>query len=244
MRWFKFNISLHKWLSLVVGIQLLIWIGTGLYFNLMDHKKASGNTQRVHVEHEVGVLDSRFFPLSDLQTQAPIEVDLLWILNRPYYQLVYEKGEHSYQVRRSQLFDAISGAPFTLNKNQALTIARRSYSGMGVLSEARFLQPPFSDDVKQQNPLWQIKANDKYNTVIYLDGVNGRVARHVTDDVRLKDLMMKLHFMDYFNTGGFNHWLIIVFALGTLILSVTGVTWLIKQWQSGQITARSLFRIG
>ena len=35
--------KLHKWLSLLVGLQLLVWLGTGLYFNLMDHQKASGN---------------------------------------------------------------------------------------------------------------------------------------------------------------------------------------------------------
>ena len=29
--------SLHKWLSLLVFVQLLIWLGTGLFFNLMDH---------------------------------------------------------------------------------------------------------------------------------------------------------------------------------------------------------------
>lgn len=33
----------HKWLSLLVGLQLLIWLGSGFYFNLMDHKKSSGN---------------------------------------------------------------------------------------------------------------------------------------------------------------------------------------------------------
>ena len=47
--------KLHKWLSLLVGIQLLLWLGTGLFFNLMDPQKASGNQYRqktvpVHVD--------------------------------------------------------------------------------------------------------------------------------------------------------------------------------------------------
>ena len=32
--------KIHKWLSLLVGLQLLIWIGSGLFFNLMDHDKS------------------------------------------------------------------------------------------------------------------------------------------------------------------------------------------------------------
>ena len=38
--------KLHKWLSLVVFIQLFIWLGTGLFFNLMDHDKARGNQNK------------------------------------------------------------------------------------------------------------------------------------------------------------------------------------------------------
>lgn len=30
--------TLHKWLSLIVGLQLLIWIVTGLAFNLIDER--------------------------------------------------------------------------------------------------------------------------------------------------------------------------------------------------------------
>ena len=41
--------TIHKWLSLLVGLQLLIWLGTGLYFNLMDPVEASGNEYRVRV---------------------------------------------------------------------------------------------------------------------------------------------------------------------------------------------------
>ena len=81
--------------------------------------------------------------------------------------------------------------------------------------------------------MWQVAVEDENNTTIYLDSITGQVLRHANDDFRLKDLMMKLHFMDYGNSGGFNHWLIIAFAFATLFLSITGVTWLIQQYRSG-----------
>ena len=35
--------TLHKWAAVLVGIQFMIWLGSGLYFNFMDHKKAAGH---------------------------------------------------------------------------------------------------------------------------------------------------------------------------------------------------------
>lgn len=38
--------KIHKWSSVIVGIQLMIWLGSGMYFNFMDHTKAAGNTYK------------------------------------------------------------------------------------------------------------------------------------------------------------------------------------------------------
>ncbi len=233
MRLFKLNTTIHKWLSLFVGLQLLIWLGTGLYFNLMDHSKASGNELRVHSHHESNITDFSFTPIKNITSEAPQEVKLIWILHQPYYHFVFDKVQHSYQEHHSKLFDAVTGKPFNLSEEQVLTLAKNSYSGEGKLATPVLAQPPFSDHVRQQNPMWRVVVEDESNTTIYLDSVTGRVLRHANDDFRLKDLMMKLHFMDYGNSGGFNHWLIIVFAFATLLLSVTGVTWLIQQYQNG-----------
>ena len=233
MRLFKLNTAIHKWLSLVVGLQLLIWLGTGLYFNLMDHSKASGNELRVHSHHEGNVTDFSFIPIKNIASEAPQEVKLIWVLHQPYYHFVFDKGQHSYQKRHSMLFDAVTGKPFILSEEQVLTLAKNSYLGEEKLTTPVLSQPPFSDHVSQQNPMWQVVVEDENNTTIYLDSVTGQVLRHANDDFRLKALMMKLHFMDYGNSGGFNHWLIIAFAFATLFLSVTGVTWLIQQYRSG-----------
>lgn len=231
MTLFKLNTSVHKWLSLFVGLQLLIWLGTGLYFNLADH--ASGNDYRIHSKHQASAANFELIDLSSLASEPPVAVKLVWVLNDPYYQLIYEQGAHGYQKRRSMLFDAHTGQSFRLTKEHVLVLARNSYSGPGKLANPVFVEPPVADQIKQQNPLWQVTTNDEKNTTIYLDGITGRVLGHVNDDVRLKDLMMKLHFMDYGDSGGFNHWLIILFGIATLLLALTGVTWLIQHYQNG-----------
>lgn len=230
---FKLNRTLHQWLSLIVGIQLLIWLGTGLYFNLMDTQKASGNEHRARVSHvganhQTNIEHMQFFPITKLDINAPLEVKLTWILNSPYYHVIYHKGAHGYQQQSSALFDAQTGQPVTISAKQVIKIATASYKGEGKLSIPQLIQAPFDDYIQQQNPMWQVNADDELVTAIYLDGVTGKVIRHSNEDKRLKDLMMKLHFMDYGNSGGFNHWLIIMFAIGTLILSITGAIWVIK----------------
>ena len=234
----------HKWLSVLVGIQLIIWLVTGLYFNLMDANLASGNEHRVRVQYdhnlaafdlisianvspsklEKGDIDASF----DAPVDNPIKVEQIWLLGKPYYHFVYQVGAHSYQKRDSELFNAVNGEDVKLSPSQVLTIAEQSYSGSGALSKPILRQPPFDDYVAQQNPMWQVDVKDENNTTIYLDEVTGQVLRHVNDDSRLKALMLKLHFMDYGNTGGFNHWLIICFAVATLFLSVTGMVWLVE----------------
>ena len=257
MRMSKLNKTIHKWLSLIVGIQLLIWLGTGLYFNLMDSSLASGNEYRKRVDQSiisykkinpnksVSVLDNNstdnsgssrtIIPLSKIISPIPQQVQLLWILQQPYYHFVYEKGAHSYQKRGSTLYDALTGRVVSLSSSQIKRIAKASYSGPGTVQEPKLQTPPFSDYAAQQNPMWQVQVNDKNNTSIYLDAVTGRVIRHVNDDSRLKALMLKLHFMDYGNSGGFNHWIIVLFAVVTLMLSMTGIVWLIEQIFKGTL---------
>ena len=227
--------TLHKWLALLVGIQLIIWLVTGLYFNLSDRTLAKGNEYRIHVHQQDRIAEYSLLPVSSIHGRLPISVELIWIFHRPYYHFIYEEGQHSYQVRHSALFDAVSGLPYQLQGSQIRQMAKLSYSGPGDITSSRLVTPPFDDYVAQQNSMWRVDMDDDNNTAIYLDQITGKVLKHVNDDARLKHWMMKLHFMDYGNTGGFNHWLIVLFAVMTLLLSMTGVTWLLQQFKQGQL---------
>ena len=41
---------LHRWLSLIIGLQLLVWVGTGLLMSLIDQTQAGGGTTRASVD--------------------------------------------------------------------------------------------------------------------------------------------------------------------------------------------------
>ena len=234
----KLNKTLHKWVSLIVGIQLLIWLGTGLYFNLVDGRAASGNENRVRVQHEGNIADFQLFPINRLQVEGVQEMDLVWLMQKPYYALTLSKGAHSYQKSERVLFDAVYGQRHLVSEEEILDVAKSSYKGQGELISVTKLMPPIVELPKQENPVWQVTFDDEQATNVYLSADTGRVLAHINDSRRLRDLMFKLHFMDYGNVGSFNNWFSVLFAFLSLSLSVTGAVWVV------QMLKRGSYRIG
>lgn len=222
------NKKLHKWLSLIVGVQLLVWLSTGLYFNLMDHKKASGNINRITPVVSEKLSDFTLFPVVKLSLTSFEKLGIVWLQNTPHYLVTLRSAAHSYQKQQQQIFNAVTGNIVMLDEVMASDIAMASYRGEGFIDNAVLLQAPISDLPKQENAVWQIDVDDQFNTSIYVSNSTGQVIAHITDDRRLKDLMFMLHFMDYTNEGSFNNWQIIVFALLTLLLSLTGAIWVVQ----------------
>ena len=56
--------KLHKWLGLIVGIQVLIWVGTGAIISLIDTQAVGGGFSRNGIGQDA--------PLSRYGTIVPI----------------------------------------------------------------------------------------------------------------------------------------------------------------------------
>lgn len=241
-QWLNYQ-NWHKWLAAVVGVQLLLWITTGLYFNLIDGSTMSGNKLRQSVSHQSELHQTEqsqpLVDISDLLTTAELssavkQVVLIYRLGKPYYLLSMTLPAHSYQTQQQQLVNAITGEYTTINQQQIAEIAQLSYKGEGQVMSIELQQPPFADIPKQKNDLWQVRVNDEFDTTIYLDKT-GKVIEHVNQRSRFHQLMFKLHFMDYFNQGGFNAWLTMLFSALSLMFAITGMVWLIKLINQKQI---------
>ena len=235
MRVFRLNRTLHRWLSLIVGVQVLIWVGTGIYFNVVDLEAVNGNQQRQPMATHGTLVAMNLLPVHTLTSRRAQRIELVWRLGRPFYQFDFSTVAHGYFKRDVTLFDAQTGAEFTITKDNARSLALQSYTGNGQIVSVHRLKPPIDALPKQQNPVWQVVMDDPQNTAIYVNAMTGDVTAHITDARRIRDLMFRLHFMDYANTGNFNHGLIIVFAVLALLLSVTGVYWLVKLMVSGNL---------
>ena len=227
--------KLHKWLSLLVGLQLFIWLSTGLFFNLMDHQKASGNQFRQSpaiakvnknqlIEPQIVLLESK----------PTVSLKQISLLEKPYYLLTHNKGLYSHQNNSYSLVDAYSGRQVIIDEVMARELAQASYKGQEEIISVVKLSPPYDDIPREQNKVWQINYADTVNTSVYIDAGSGRIVKHSNDDKRFADLFFMLHFMDYGTEGSFNNVQIIIFALFTLFFALTGFIWTIELGFNGQ----------
>lgn len=227
--------KLHRWISVLVSIQLFIWIATGLYFNLVSNNWHSTKTFKVDSQNS----PCPTTPVSIKQLPLPsgtISVQLNANYLQCFYLVHVDKVFHQYQLMNAHAFDPITAQPLTaLSANEAETLAINSYSGPGNVVSTRLIAGQDSSNGKQQNPVWRVDFDDDISTSVYIHHITRQVIRHENTPSRIHKFMYTLHFMDYFNSGSFSNWLLRIFAMLTLMLTLTGLYWLFHQIKHKQI---------
>ncbi|MEL4276627.1 PepSY domain-containing protein [Shewanella xiamenensis] len=222
--------TLHKWLSLIVGLQLLIWIVTGLAFNLIDEQFLDANQYRIAAKAQS--FNSPLAPTAKLlqqyQAEGIIELKLTSVLSRAVYALT--------TTQQNRWFWADSLEPLSLSDAEIQAIAKESYSGPSELSAPQILthETPFD----ASGPVAMLTAADEVGTRIYIDTVSGAVLAHQNRQSDLKDLLFMLHFMDYApdNGIGFNHVLVQLVSIAALLFGLSGIYILGHKFHQSQLS--------
>ena len=228
--------TIHKWLGLIVGLQLLIWVVTGLAFNLIDERFFDANPYRT--THKAASPNTSLAPTASLlqqyQAEGIIELKLTSVLERGVYALT--------TTQQTRWFWADSLQPLSLNDAEILAIAKQSYSGPGELSAPQILtdETPFD----ASGPVAMLTAADEVGTRIYIDTASGAVLAHQNRQSALKDLLFMLHFMDYAPNNGinFNNLLAQLVSIAVLLLGLSGIYILGHKFHQGQLSLPFLRR--
>ncbi|WP_394202305.1 2Fe-2S iron-sulfur cluster-binding protein [Shewanella waksmanii] len=216
--------KLHSYLALFIGLQLLLWILSGLALNLIDSDYFDANIMR---EKSTLVRDNTI-AIASLERIEQLglgqisQLSLSHILTRPSYQLT--------TPTQTITLWADTLTPVTLSSQQLYAIANNSYSGAPItsgLSQANHLANKYSTSA----PVYQVQTADAHDTRIIIDGHNGQVLAHVNRRATIKQWLLMVHFMDYLPDNGlsFNHIVIKVFALAACLLGISGSFTLISQ---------------
>ncbi len=212
--------KLHRWVGLVIGLQFLLWMGSGLLMALLDHDTVSGHATRTHSA-------ASDWPLGEVLAPATVAaaagtgldaVESAWLLDAPMYKLT-RKGA-------SWLVDARSGARRVLTARDATALAVADYNGNGQPAAPILLAEPGLEARRHKGPLWKVAFGDAANTTLYLSASDGKVLERRNDTWRLFDIAWMLHIMDYSGRADFNHPLVIMAAAGGTWMAVTGL-WLL-----------------
>lgn len=224
-KFFTFIERSHKWIGLIIVVQLFLWVLSGLVFSFINHRSVSGhfiykNNQSADVIESadlVRVLSQ--YPQASRVTQQSF-------LNQSVIKItaISAGGE------KHHLVDAKTLSTIAFNQEQIIQQAKRFYQGGGTLKSATLVVKPNDENRDFELPSWRLDFDDQFGSSLYFSKQTGEFQGARTTNWRIYDFFMMLHFMDYGQRGNFNHPLIIFSALLLVVLSLSGFRMIIASF--------------
>ena len=209
--------KLHKWVGLLIGIQVLLWLSSGLVISLLDPAKVSGK-QWARAPASANSL--QFDNLLEVQ-DLPAEI----LKGALSIDLIANRVQPVYQVNRADsitLLNAVTGLPLKISERDARTLAQEDFNGDGeVVSILKGIAP----DIETRNssgPYWRVNFSDDAHSSYYISALNGDILARRNSYWRTHDFFWMLHIMDYPDHEDINNSLIIAVALVAIWLGISG----------------------
>ncbi|MBI5942591.1 MAG: PepSY domain-containing protein [Caulobacterales bacterium] len=214
LRW---SIQLHKWIALIVGIQVLFWVAGGVVMTVIP-------IERVRSEHHVAEVRpaplavEAAMPVAEVARRAglrPVEAQLKTTPRGPVWSLKPASGDPVF-------LSATTGRPMAaMAAAEVQALAQRAYKGEGRTVSATLLAEA-PQETGKTGPLWRVDFDDAEGTSFYLSPQTGEVVSRRSNVWRFYDFFWRLHIMDLEKGENFNHPLIIAAGILTLSIVVTG----------------------
>ena len=201
--------TIHRWLGLIVGIQLLLWTAGGLFFSLNPIAKVRGETEAA----EAPPVDpgapgiSPAAALIELLADRPDAVIRSVVLRSHLEGAVYEIAYQAEGEEHWVLSDAATGALLPpVSREEAIAIAQQASSIESPIADVTLVTKTESGSEYRKRPLpaYRITFDDSLGTRLYISVERGMVTARRNDRWRLFDLMWMLHIMDYQERDNFN----------------------------------------
>jgi len=192
----KFIRGLHRYLSIFIAIQLLLWTVSGIYFAFNKIESVRGEQYRL-----AGQAEYRIFDRLGQQVIASIK-------NGDVLYKTYPEGKILEALSPQQAI-VIAETKTTLKPIEAILITEE-ISG----SEYR----------GRDLPIYKVLTETDDNTSIYINPMSGDISAIRSDSWRMWDLLWSLHIMDYDERDNINNFLLRLFSILALVSSISGIT--------------------
>ena len=214
----------HRWLALVAGIQLVIWMLSGFYMVVVPLDFIHGDPLVRNLEPRLRI-EGPIVSLDALRKRYP---DMRTVTLRG----TADGGGAFYEIARADglaVVDAATGEEVSpLPESRIVALARAYYAGAGGVSRAALLSDEDSKPIELQSrplPLWRIDFDDWLETSLYLHPDTGRLVARRHRFWRWFDLLWSLHIMDYTERSDVNNTLLRVATVAGVVATGTGI-WL------------------
>jgi hypothetical protein len=191
----KFTRNLHRYLSIFVSIQLLLWTISGIYFAYNKIELVRGEQYRLPKNVEYRIFDR--LGTSIIET--------------------IEYGEKSYKTYPK------GNVIKPLTKEEAIKItAQKTTLNPLEVSLVTELYP--GAEYRGSLPVYKVKTDTKDDINVYVGYMTGDIGSIRSDSWRIWDLMWSLHIMDYRERDNINNILLRILSILALVTSISGIT--------------------
>lgn len=220
VRWPSVARKAHKWLALVIGVQALFWVVSGLYMTAV-------HIDIIHGDHLVRTPDAQPMSMEGLvdpsvilaNTTNPLNLRLDQQLGLPVYIVSQKDGRF--------LFDARSGERLPLiDETGARRRAERIYAGSGKVRETELLYEIPGEIRGRPAPIWRVQFEGMWRPTLYISPQTGELVAKRHDLWRTFDFVWMLHIMDYETRDNVNNLLLKIATWMMVVTSLTGA-WLL-----------------
>lgn len=218
----------HRWLFLVIGLQMLLWMLSGLYM-------VSVPLGYIHGDHLVAESESTA-PLpapGDLKVLLrDLPGDLRVTVIRPATHISPEVVVVE-SDRGPRLFDLATRRSLPApDRTQIAGLAHGYYNGEAPPSRVRLLTEPLPEVSAAGLPLWQVSFPGFTAPTLYLSGQTGELVSKRHFFWRLFDFVWMFHIMDYDTRSDVNNPLLTVAAGISLIGVLSGVVLVLSTFRA------------
>ena len=210
--------KIHKWLALLMALQILFWFVSGLFFAWYPIERVRSEHMKAEAAAVPVALDSAAAGLAQLGREGVSgeRVEVRMLLGRQVALITPREG-------RPRLYDLATGrAASPISALAAARIAEADHAGD--LRAARVTAVTENDtEYRGALPAWRVDFEDGDARSIYVAADSGAVTARRSTLWRVYDFLWGLHIMDWREHETFNSWLLVIATALGLVIIVSGI---------------------
>jgi len=209
--------TFHKYLSLAISIQLLLWTVSGIYFAFNKIELIRG--EQYLLNEDVSNLD-----LTEIK--GTFNTKSINIVKRLDKWILRLEGETQVYYR------ALNGEELMeLNELEAIEIVRQKTSLIPLKAVKINSQSRGSEFRGRKLPLYKVSTESEDNINVYVGVMSGEIAAIRSDSWRTWDFMWGAHIIDYRDRDNIDNFLLKVLSILALISALSGIALFFKTFK-------------
>ena len=214
----KFTIrKIHKYLSLFISLQLLLWTASGIYFAYNKIENVRGEQYREQTSFSVD-LSKLNFEVEDIST--------LSFANRPNERVVVIRD-----TQGKKYFDFDGNLIDKISFEDALKVVKTKTNLSPLLVEEVTEAKKRAEYRGRDLPIYRVVSKNKKNEEInvYVNPYSGDISAVRSTQWRIWDLLWGFHIMDWQDRDNIGNIFLKIFSVLALLSAITGIVLFFKK---------------